>query len=294
MPSNWEGGQLMNKEEISASLSKAGLEKLLPDIESLLQESIRIGVTPADETVLPTGSSHFGGAPDLPWGFAWPEYKGNPMSFVGQIRMEDLHGFEPAKKLPDSGLLSFFYDANQETYGSAPSDRGGWAVHYFGGLSGLGLHAAAMPSRLPESARFKACRLSFTSEYTLPGSAAQHIENLQWSEADTQLYEDFLAGFPSENDFSTMHHRMFGHPNQLQDDMQLQSALYANGVSDSSDPRAAALAQKKEDWQLLLQVDSEDAAGMKWATAGLLYYWINARSLSEHKFDEAWLVLQAE
>ena len=293
----------MNREEITGSLSKAGLGKLLPDIQNLLQESIRItitpartgtGVTQAEPAAIPAGSSHFGGLPDIPWGFTWPEYKGLPMSFIGQISLEDINKFEPAKKLPETGLLSFFYDANQETYGGSPDDRGGWAVCFFGGLVRLALHTSGAPTHLNESARFKACKLSFSSEFTLPTSAAQHIENLNWSEADIQAYENFLAGFPTSTDYTSRHHRMFGHPNQLQDDMQLQSALYANGVQSINDPRAAALVQQKEDWLLLLQVDSDDTPGMKWATSGLLYFWINAKSLSEHKFDETWLVLQAE
>lgn len=284
----------MNKEEISASITAAGLGKLLPDIQRLLQESIRIRPTPAGQSALPAGTSHLGGLPDLPWGFAWPECKGIPMSFIGQICLEDLNGFELAKKLPESGLLSFFYDANQETYGGSPNDRGGWAVYFFDGLARLTLHTVAAPTRLPENARYAACQLSFATEFTLPTSAAQHIENLNWGDADVQAYENFLSSFPTDNDYTLRHHRMFGHPNQLQDDMQLQSALYTSGVPTITDPRAAALAQKKEDWLLLLQIDSDDALGMQWASSGLLYFWINSAALSERKFDQTWLVLQAE
>ena len=284
----------MEKEDSTSSLSNTGLEKILPDIQRLLQKSIRISLTPIGQSKPETGCSRFGGLPDLPFGFNWPSCKGIPMSFIAQIRLEDLDGLEPAKKLPSSGLISFFYDANQETYGGSPNDRGGWGVYYFSGLAWMSLHTAAAPSDLPESARFSPCSLSFTSEATLPTSAEQHLDNLNWGEADVQAYEDYLSNFPTSTDYSLRHHRMFGHPNQLQDDMQLQSALYANNVPSNDDPRAAALAQKKEDWLLLLQVDSDDLTGMKWATSGILYFWINSAALSENKFDETWLVLQAE
>ena len=76
--------------------------------------------------------------------------------------------------------------------------------------------------------------------------------------------------------------------------MQLQSVWYANGVTSQDDPHAAGLAESKEDWLLLLQVDSDDKAGMKWATSGMLYFWINVNALNAQKFDNTWLVLQAE
>jgi uncharacterized protein YwqG len=87
---------------------------------------------------------------------------------------------------------------------------------------------------------------------------------------------------------------MFGHPNQLQDDMPLQCALMSNGVKSVEDERAAELAKHKADWLLLLQVDSDFNAGMKWATSGMLYYWIERQALASRQFDRTWLVLQAE
>jgi uncharacterized protein YwqG len=46
------------------------------------------------------------------------------------------------------------------------------------------------------------------------------------------------------------------------------------------------------DWHLLLQVDSEQAAGMMWGDVGRLYYWIRSKDLKAGNFDNVWLVLQ--
>jgi uncharacterized protein YwqG len=46
------------------------------------------------------------------------------------------------------------------------------------------------------------------------------------------------------------------------------------------------------DWRLLLQVDSEEHAGMVWGDAGRLYYWMRTQDLVARRFDQAWLVLQ--
>jgi uncharacterized protein YwqG len=282
----------MQKPEILKSIADAGLSRVLPDIQRLLQESIRLNLLPTNQSILPVGESHLGGLPDIPEAFTWPTWHNLPMSFIAQVQLEKIYGFAPAKGLPAAGLISFFYDARQDTYGASPSDRGGWGVYYFD--PGISLHTATAPEKLPEEALFPAHALSFTSEFTLPTSAAQHIQNLDWSEAEVNRYEDFLFGFPTPEDHSRPHHRMFGHPDQIQDDMQLQCTLYANGIPTLDDPRAAGLVEKKEDWLLLLQVDSDARTGMKWATSGMLYFWLDSAALSLLKLDQTWLVLQAE
>jgi uncharacterized protein YwqG len=87
---------------------------------------------------------------------------------------------------------------------------------------------------------------------------------------------------------------MFGWPNQIQDDMQLQCALYANNIPSVDDPRAAEAARQKAKWQLLLQIDSDDMAGMRWASSGIIYYWLERDALQRAAFDKSWLVLQSE
>jgi uncharacterized protein YwqG len=280
--------------ETSQALSNAGLKRIIPDVQKLLQESIRLQATRSTENSREMGKSHLGGLPDLPPGFAWPQWKEIPMSFIAQIRLEDIDGFAPAKRLPKAGLLSFFYDATQNTYGSSPNDRGGWGVFYFNPEACASLHAATAPPGLPADSIFKECALRFSSENTLPTSAAQHLENFNWSEAEVKGYEDYLYNSVTDQERALPRHRMFGHPDQLQDDMQVQCALYANGVASLDEPRAAAFVKMKQDWLLLLQVDSDENAGMKWATYGMLYFWINAKALDAQKFDNTWLVLQAE
>jgi len=51
------------------------------------------------------GQSHFGGAPDLPEGTAWPTYNDIPYVFLGQINFEELPDNDV---LPKIGLLSIF------------------------------------------------------------------------------------------------------------------------------------------------------------------------------------------
>ena len=65
------------------------------------------------------GASRLGGTPDLPPSSVWPEYRGVPMTFFAQVRV-DYPPLEPAASLP-AGMLQFFWD---EAYHDETDERG--------------------------------------------------------------------------------------------------------------------------------------------------------------------------
>lgn len=283
----------MQKESILTSARNAGLDSIADQIARLARPSIRLASRPLGREISPSGASRMGGQPDLPPGTPWPAWKGAPMAFVLQVRLEDARPFDPTGLLPPAGLLSFFYDSKQETYGADPEDRGGWKVFYYN-ESPANFVRFPYPAALPPEARFHPCALSFSSELTLPFAPKQIDPTLDWSEEQVLKYEDYRASFPTPDDYRQPHNRMFGYPDQIQDDMQLQSALVASGFRSIDDPRAKALETQKQDWLLLLQVDSDPNAGMRWASSGMLYAWIERQALKERAFDRTWLILQSE
>jgi uncharacterized protein YwqG len=282
----------MNKQELLHALESAGLKRVLPDLQTMLQDSIRL-VSQAGKDSLALGATKLGGQPDLPQGVAWPTMESKPMAFVAQVRLEEVAPLAPAGWLPQTGMLSFFYDQDQETYGASPSDRSGWKILYL--LDGpAGWSPQPFPDGLAQEARFGACTLRPVSEATLPVSPTQQIAGLKWLPDEIQRYENFVADRPYEQDRTAPRHRMFGYPDQIQDDMQLQSALYAKGYTDLKNPAAAPFLARKTDWKLLLQVDSDSNIGMRWASSGRLFFWIELAALQALAFERAWCVLQAE
>jgi uncharacterized protein YwqG len=278
---------------IDLGLKAAGLERIAPDVLRLVQRSIRIANHPAGGWRDEPGASRLGGQPDLPDGASWPAWNRTPMSFVGQVRLRDVAGLGVEPALPADGLLSFFYDSRQETYGADPADRGGWQVLFYRGDAGL-LRRQAFPSGLPEASRFKPLQATFHTEMTLPSAPEQVDPNLGWSDDETRRYEAWLVDRFSSQERSAPKHRMFGYPDQIQDDMQVECALAANGIHSPDEPGAAAAVLAKSDWLLLLQVDSDDRLGMRWGSAGMIYYWIERAALQQARFDRAWLVLQSD
>ncbi|HEY3289481.1 MAG TPA: YwqG family protein [Anaerolineae bacterium] len=284
----------MDTSSVASAFTAAGLGQMAHIVDKLVMPSIRIKVTPADDSKLPVGVSKLGGLPDLPAMYEWPTLKEAPMSFIAQLRLDELKGIEGASALPNSGMLWFFYDAAQQTFGSDPGDRAGRQIYFQDHISDGQLHRTAAPAALAANGRFKPCALTFSNELTLPDRPQTEVPSLTLSKDDQKRYESLYAAFPSKEAHTTAQHRLLGHPDTIQDDMRGQCQLMSNGITTVTDPGATDLLKNANDWQLLLQVDSDDAAAMQWASSGMLYFWIKRSDLAARNFDGVWVVLQSE
>jgi len=283
----------VDKTSVQTELVNVGLPQLTRSIDLLSQPSVRLYTTSAEAAALRVGASRIGGVPDLPAGVDWPTWKGRPLSFIAQIRLDEVHRYDTNGLLPPQGMLWFFYDASQQTFGDLPTDSGGWRVLFMDGdLSKL--QQISAPAQLPTESRFKACSIQFASEITLTQQPELEIPHLNWSETEQKQYEALLSTFPAADDHAKVHHRLLGFPDTIQDDMRMQCQFVSNGVTNPDDPRAAALTKGAMDWQLLLQIDSDEQAGMRWGNSGMLYYWLKRTDLQARHFERAWLVLQSE
>lgn len=286
----------MDMSAVTAALAANGLTAYMDVLDRLALPSLRLTAIPTPDTAIPVGASRLGGLPDLPPERVWPAMNGAPMSFVGQVRLQDAHTLEGGDALPAGGLLSFFYDASQQTYGSDPNDRAGFSVFYFTAADQPRLaHEGAWPAALSTTARFTSATVTFASEPTYAQDLHAEFPDRQITPRDQQRFEAALAtlsGAPS----MAPRHRLLGHPDTIQDDMRSQCQLAANGVVDpSADPqRVATLMPGANDWRLLLQVDSDERFGMRWASAGMLYLWIRQQDLASAQFDKCWVVLQSD
>ncbi len=284
----------MDKAEVQATFIAAGLSRLVKDIDLVSRPSIRLYTTPVEESTIPIGASRIGGVPDLPPGVTWPGWKDLPQSFIAQIRLNDIYQFDTNGVLPHIGMLWFFYDAQQETYGVDPSDLGGWRVIFMNGDDFTNIQRTPAPAKLPASSQFKACSITFASEITLSQYPQLDVPDFDWTDDEQKKYETLLSTFPNPADHAALHNRLLGNPDTIQDDMRQECQLASHGVTDINDPRAAELSKGASDWQLLLQIDTDERIGMRWGDSGMIYYWITAADLQAHHFDHTWLVLQSE
>jgi len=264
---------IMQSDAVRAAIQAAGLSRIKPHLEGLMTNSVRVTSTASSESALAVGTSKLGGAPDLPEAIVWPMMADVPLSFVAQFDLSAVQPFDVDKLLPASGMLYFFFDANQQVYGSDPADKAGWKVIY-SAVDKAVLKRRAFPDKLPKEAQFTPCAVTFSSEVTLPQRPNLLDKTLDWNDKERKAYSDMMAAFPSAEDRTQLHHRLLGHSDDLQDDMHLQAQLVSHGFKDDQSSEAAALAAGANDWLLLFQLDSDFNAHMQWASTGLLYYWI--------------------
>lgn len=281
------------REQIAAELPRVATE-----LQALIRTSIRIKTAPVkDEALLPPGASKFGGLPDLPEGVDWPEWNGKALAFIAQFNLEEVATFDLERLLPATGMLYFFYDAQMETWGDTLEDRGGARVLYYDGEVAR-IKRTPFPETLHEWGRdYPACRLEMYSQLSLPTGDSIHTISLELTEEETASYNKLWEWLAGSND-ELPDHRLSGYPRPVQgDDMEELCAWATAGIDVASaesyqSERAVELRKTAKDWQLLLQVDSDNNSMMMWGDAGTIYYWIKREDLAQHNFEDAWLVLQ--
>jgi uncharacterized protein DUF1963 len=102
---------------LTSYLNELGLAEHGQFLSNIARPSVEIVTADAPVT---TSCSKFGGSPDLPDDFTWPDHQLGPYRFLGQINLADVpngpHG------LPGTGVLSFFYahDDEGESFWGAP------------------------------------------------------------------------------------------------------------------------------------------------------------------------------
>jgi len=255
-------------------------------LSNLLRASLRLHGSSAYGAM---GQSKFGGQPDLPSDFDWPEgHDGVPLAFLCQLNLAALNIPKPSP-LPASGLLYFFYEAKEQPWGFEPEDKGQWKVIYI--AKQVGLWGKDIPEDLPEGCLFAPIFLKSQVEVTLPDGSDEGICALGLSQPVKEIYTDALENWYGKEPW----HRLLGNPQPIQAAMQIECEMVANGIDPASGynhPNIASIASGAQQWRLLLQLDSDAETGMTWGDGGRLYFWIRQQDLKIRNFDDVWLILQ--
>lgn len=269
-------------------LEAVGLGKFADSLVGMARPSVRL-IADSAAPVNDRGS-RLGGPPDLPASTTWPRNGDDPLSFIAQVSLADVAPHESEGLLPRDGLLSFFYDAvTQNAWGFDPADGGSAAVIYT--PASATTERREPPADLSDEGVFKTIGLRPQAELTFAPWESFDVERLGMSRDEGFAYAELF------DDQDDMIHRLLGHPDPVQGDMQVECQLVTNGLycGDSTgyeDPRAKELRDGAAEWRLLMQVDSQDEADMMWGDVGRLYYWIRHSDLLARDWDLSWLILQ--
>ena len=259
--------------QLQELLEAAGLTRVSAEIMQVALPSIRLKAHPVEETQLEQGATKFGGSPDFPAGYTWPERDGLPLPFVAQINLSEVAPYDRLRLLPAQGMLYFFFDLHA-FFDSWPRRQSTWRVLY--DSSALpALQRVAMPETGAKRRHYRPSTVAFSTEITLPdysqydSTSVQRLglSGLLTNEEELAYYavQAQLAGTAG----TTYHiplHRLLGHPDVVQWDMHRD------------------LEGAPTEWQLPFQVDSDDAPDTEWEDTGRLYYWMRTRDLAKRDF----------
>lgn len=232
-----------------------------------------------------------GGMPRLPASAAWPDRKGRPISFIAELDLAAVKAVGGQEWLPSSGFLHLFYDAEEQPWGFDPADRDGWKIVQ---STEFVETAVQIPAGLSAEAVFQPLQLAGRSGMTYPTPERLDLSPVVGESFDFGPVEQLLH--PDLNHFPR--HQVGGYPAPIQNDgMELESQLafhgiFVGGPEGYSDGRVAALEPGAADWRLLLQIDSDDDAGMMWGDVGMLYVWVREQDARAGDFSNPWIVLQ--
>lgn len=263
-------------------LSAAGLTRVSAEIAQVALPSIRLKTNAVDETQLGQGATRFGGSPDLPPGYAWPEHNGSPLPFVAQLNLSEVVPYDTMQLLPAEGMLYFFFDIDA-FFDSWPRHQTIWRVLYEHNAR-TALQRVAIPERVAKRNHYRSSTVTYATEITLPdysqydGTSIQRLglsgpltDEEQWAYYEVQAQLASTVG-------TTYHiplHRLLGHPDDVQWDMHRD------------------LPGASTNWQLLFQVDSDGVPDTEWGDTGRIYYWIRTRDLAKRDFSGVELILQS-
>ena len=302
---NW--GPQIDREKWQRKFSEAGIDgRLAAQLAQLVRPSVTLTAEPtASEDSLPIGSSKLGGRPDLPVGLPWPTrppyawevpQQHRPLALLAQIALSDIAAVGGTDlELPNCGLLSFFYDADDQPWGIRPEDRAGFNLMWSGDRA---LQRREPPETLRE--RFNAVRLSAQARECVPSTDTFAVSEILDGSVDAGFNGDKLSNFLYEDkgkEYSNKGHALGGWPTVIQGQMETECQLVTNGIFSGgpegrAGERAARLRPGAADWRLILQLDSDDDAGWMWGDVGRLYVWMREEDVRARRFDRCWTMLQ--
>jgi uncharacterized protein YwqG len=193
--------------------------------------------------------------------------------------------------LPASGWLYFFYDRYCEAWGYDPADRGCCRIMYADGDRST-FSRAEPPSTADPRHVAEPCLVESWPELTLPDGHP----DLKYGTPAYESYRGLCEKLTGAG--GRTQHRILGHPQLIQNPMELECQLASNGVycggpEGYQSKRAKSLESGAADWRLLLQIDTdEDGPGWMWGDVGRIYFWIKQQDLKSLRFEDAWLIFQ--
>ncbi|MEM9776718.1 MAG: GNAT family N-acetyltransferase [Chloroflexota bacterium] len=271
------------------------LDASASSIFAISEPCLHLASTISRDEDIPVGASKFGGDPDVPLGFEWPYWQNSFLSLLLQVNLSELQALFPTTDLPKTGLLSIFFEHNNDAVFMNPDDQESFQVYYFDKTDSL------RRTNSPETPKFQfsypPCKVEFKISRSFPSPISKVLHNVGMSDWEIDSsYSDLYYG---HLELSNPKHQIFGHPFIHQDDdFGIKSQLLSNRISLKNnfvftDESMSNKRKGAEDWILFFQIDTDTNTQMHWGISeGTLYFVIRKEQLEMHNFTEICLLRQ--
>ncbi len=278
----------------------AEIKELQQLLKPLLQNAIYIVKSRKYD---PKKHSKLGGKPLLPADLAWPYYQtqdeeGDPVSyplaFLAQLDLSELAPYDTEHRLPDRGLLSFFYEMNTMCWGFSPEDIGSARVFYFDGKPEE-LLEVEFPPELAEEWQIPEAGIKFKSACNLPDF--EEFDEYCSTDADWEDYAKACKRLGARMDGDAEETiKLLGYADLIQSSMLYEceavtSGIYCGGTEGYSEELQERHREASKDWTLLAQFGSLSDEIM-FGDCGCIYFYIKKEDLAARRFDRVHLILQ--
>jgi uncharacterized protein (TIGR02996 family) len=210
----------------------------------------------AADSRIAVGASKLGGGPDLPPGAEWPALRKEPLAFLAQFDLAELHASFVCRELPAAGVLSVFVYFDDNDTGKM-MEKGAWRVFHFP-------DASKLSRRLPPDNAPGSCRIEFRETMTVPDSDSPWRKELGLRKDQDvwDVYQGSVAGYGGG-------HQLLGYPAPIQHEV---------------------LGKKTE--RHLLTIGRDSNAGWEWFDGGALYFTMSETDLKAGRFDRVRFEIQ--
>jgi hypothetical protein len=262
-------GVALASDDVREAATEAGYGSIAKRLADASLPTVFVRPRPFGATPAALGTSRTGGAPDLPPATSWPRCKGQPQSFLAQIRVRDLPPEAAELRRAGGSLLFFTYIGSED----GPFDEDGpWE----GDCSAV-VHArvgAPLTRTKPPGSRtlhMRVARLRFALRPDVPDLAldADHLMPPLQDIVPEGGWEKWFDFRDAVNGKPRMETKLLGYAN-------------APNGGNACWQRAE---RKKSPWRHLLTVGPDDAVDFVVADAGRIQFLIAPADLRTGRFD---------
>jgi len=283
---------MKDKSELENTIKKFIKSPYSEELIKYIRPSLRLKSN--RNSVEEIGATKFGGAPDLPINMKWPnsEFDSNPYTFLAQINLSEIDSFEEEIKLPNNGMLYFFFNFDVWDDGIVIYVR-----------DSEKLKRASIPEKLtfqkkrsffarlfsspPQKKILPECSVTLSNEYTISSWDSFFVEKIQL-ETSTSIKSSDIFKHDENDDFYSYlgeeqsRHRLLGHYDSIQHgyiETDLIDTKY-----DFNKPSLATI-NKALEWRLLFQFDSDNNMDLNIIDGGTIYFFIHEEDLAKNNFS---------